>query len=130
MRLRAISWVLGVMAASGCAEQEGEPLCLSDCGICTKTQCPPDRCGVLVVLSGDCEGKAPLVEVALEQCLEGESLTPGSSLQACGTVTVNQTRMVTARADDWIWQRAVTCTPDKAGRIVVLTLSCADEEVR
>lgn len=115
------------MASAGCAQQEGEPLCLDDCDVCTKTQCPPDRCGVLIVLSGDCEGLAPSVEVALEQCLEGEVLTPGSSMQACGTVGVNKSRMVTARADDWIWQRAVTCTPDKAGRIVVLTLSCLDE---
>lgn len=115
---------------AGCADQEEGPLCLADCDLCTDSTCPPDRCGVLVVLSDDCTDLASEVEVAADQCLEEATLQPGTSMQMCATVPVNKSRMITARDDDWIWQRTVTCDQAKAGRIVILTLSCKDEERR
>lgn len=120
-------WLVAAIGLASCNDPQEGPLCLADCELCSDTTCPPDRCGVLVVLSGDCENQASEVEVAADQCLEETSLTPGSSMQLCATVPVNKSRVITARDDNWIWQRTVTCDQAKAGRIVILTLSCADQ---
>jgi len=120
--------VLGLLlSANSCGDADEGPICAHDCDSCTKTTCPPDRCGVLVVLLPDCKNLAPSVEVAMEQCLESKSLTPGTSMQLCSTVPALESRTVTARGDDWIWQRKITCEDDKVGRIVIVSLSCADD---
>lgn len=127
-----MSPVLGLLFAASLTvclvscESTEEPLCLFDCTLCTDQQCPPDRCGLQVTLASNCSPDVELAEIAVGQCLEDDVVTPGGSVRLCATVPVNETAAVTVRAEAWVWQRAITCTPDRAGRIVVMTLYCDD----
>jgi len=63
-------------------------------------------------------------EVAVGQCLEEGLVTPQEGARLCSTIPEYQSSAVTVRSDDWVWQQTVTCTPQKAGRVIVLTLYC------
>jgi hypothetical protein len=111
-----------------CGSQERDLDCLQDCDLCSASSgCPADRCGLLVGLSADCTGLADPVEVAVDQCVEEEDLHPGETNLSCATILKGRSATVTGRADDWVWQRQVTCTADKAGHLVYLMLQCGEQ---
>ena len=125
--------LLGLLpTAFGCASQEGDgPLCLYDCDLCSMDGCPEDRCGILVVMAGDCDGRAEFAEVAAGECLEEQVVHPGEQILLCATVMKGKTVVIHAKADvpePWVWQRTEKCTDSEAGALKVLTLKCETEE--
>jgi hypothetical protein len=114
---------------AGCEVQEADgPLCLEDCSLCAEGKCPDDRCGLLVILSKDCEGKVEAAEVAVDQCLEEQELLPSNGIITCATVKENQERSVTVRSDEWVWREDVTCTNEHKGGLITLALYCTAHE--
>lgn len=120
-----------VLLAPSCSFQEGEPLCLQDCSLCNQDGCPPDRCGMMVFVDMSCEGKVDAAEVAVDNCVEEQVVVPGNGLMLCASVPVNQSKTVRVRAaepEEWYWQKTVDCSAQKAGEVVVLTLTCEENE--
>ncbi len=115
-----------VLLVAACSFQEGEPLCLEDCGLCDGNSCPEDRCGVVVIMAKDCEGKVDAAEVAVGSCLQGETVEPGSYMYPCATIDVNQEATVVVRSDEWVWKRTVKCTAKGAGSVIPLALYCLE----
>jgi len=119
--------------ASGCTFQEERLECLYDCDLCDiETGCPPDRCGLLVVMRDDCTDEVETAEVAVDECLEDGELVPGKQMMLCASILKGQKSKVTIRGEhgadeaSWIWPTTVECTTARAGHIVVLTLSCSE----
>jgi hypothetical protein len=118
-----------VFMVPGCDNSEDGPLCLDDCTLCAQGKCPDNRCGLLVILSHDCENKVSYAEVAVDQCLEEQELTPASSLVTCATIEENKQRVITVRGtgeQDWVWRRTVECTAAEAGQLIPVALYCVD----
>ena len=112
---------------SGCAPEDAGPKCIFDCQLCSDSQCPPDRCGVKVVLSPECKDLgAPFAEVAVGQCVEEQNVDAGDSIRLCATVKKNETANIVVRGEDWTWPRQVYCSPEKAGGFIILTLYCQE----
>jgi hypothetical protein len=125
------SWaLLGILfAVLGACEGttvEG-PLCLDDCELCSEQGCPDDRCGVLYILSGDCEGKVDFLEVTVDQCLEAEVLTPGTGVIGCKTLKDGESGTITARSEDWVWVEDVTCTNKHMGTVIPVSFYCISQ---
>jgi hypothetical protein len=112
--------------ACGSEEQDG-PLCLDDCELCTDQGCPDDRCGLLFILSKDCQGKVEVAEVTVDQCLEDQVLTPGTSILACKTLKDGESGTVTARSEDWVWVEDVTCTNQHKGTLIPVAFYCISQ---
>jgi hypothetical protein len=118
---------IGVAALSAaCSFQEGDPLCLEDCGLCDGNTCPEDRCGLVIILAKDCEGKVEEAEVAVGNCLQEETVVPGSYMYPCATIDKSQEKTVVVRSDDWVWKRTVKCTSKGAGSVIPLALYCLE----
>ncbi len=111
-------------AGTGCSSDQALPACVADCTLCQGSSCPPDRCGILVGLGANCTDLVDFAEIAVGQCLEEDLVTPQESARLCSTIPVYHSSAVTVRSDDWVWQQTVTCTPERAGRVIVLTLYC------
>jgi hypothetical protein len=126
MRLNVFGSVclLALWAGTGCSSDQDLPTCVADCTLCQGSSCPPDRCGLLVALGANCTDQVDFAEIALGQCLEEALVTPQESARLCSTIPVYQSSAVTVRSDGWVWQQTVTCTPEKSGRVIVLTLYC------
>ena len=121
--------LLVLWCLAGCAAQDDGPLCLDDCELCTEEKgCPPDRCGIYVILAGDCEEEFEFAEVTVDNCLEEEDLLPGTSMLTCATVKLNQERWLVVRADNWIWKERIKCTQDSLGRVITRTLYCLAQD--
>lgn len=118
--------------AAGCESQAGDgPLCLYDCDLCSSEGCPPDRCGLLVVMSEHCEGYADFAEVAVGECLEESSVRPGEQLLLCATVLKGKSAVIHVKADEpesWVWQHTEECSDEEAGALKVVTLKCESSE--
>ena len=131
MQRISASWALFVILVAIAGACEGTtakgPLCLDDCEICSDKGCPDDRCGVLYILSGDCEGKVDFLEVTVDQCLEPEELTPGTGLIGCKTLKDGESVTITARSEDWVWVEDVTCTNQHKGTVIPVSFYCISQ---
>ncbi|MBM4354499.1 MAG: hypothetical protein FJ109_12035 [Deltaproteobacteria bacterium] len=118
--------ILAALLVAACSFQEGEPLCLEDCGLCDGNTCPEDRCGLVVILAKDCDGKVEQAEVAVDNCLQEETVAPGGYMYPCATIDENQERTVVVRSDEWVWKRTVKCNSKRAGGVIPLALYCLE----
>ena len=117
-----------ICAQGACDTTTAEgPLCLDDCELCSEKGCPEDRCGLLFILAGDCEGKVDLLEVTVDQCLEPESLTPGNGAIGCKTLKEGESGTITARSENWIWVEDVTCTNKHKGTVIPVSFYCISQ---
>ena len=122
-------FALLVFLATSCENPEDGPLCLDDCTLCAHGKCPDNRCGLRIILSPGCEGKVSYAEVAVDQCLEEQDVTPGNSFIACATIEENKQRVLTVRGtgeQDWVWRKTVECTSSDAGYLIPVALYCDD----
>lgn len=120
-----------VLLVASCSFQDGQPQCLYDCSLCNEKGCPPDRCGLMLVMDLTCQGLVDEAESAVDNCVEDWLVSPGESTMLCAAVPFGESRTVRVRADtpeEWYWQKTVTCGADKAGDVVVLTLTCEQNE--
>jgi len=112
---------------TGCSFQENGPLCLEDCDLCGPDGiCPPDRCGLELIMALDCEGKLESAEVAVDQCVQPDELTPGGRFVACATIPKGQTRQVVIRSQDWVWKTTALCPAGQAGQVVPVAVYCLE----
>jgi hypothetical protein len=123
-----VTLLVGGLAACSAQEEGEETLCLEDCTLCADNVCPDDRCGLLIILSVDCKDEVEFAEVAVDNCVEEETLEPESSLIPCATIKKNESRVVTVRADNWVWRKTVTCGPADAGGIIPVALYCIERQ--
>jgi len=126
MTMVRIGVVGAAMLACACSFQEGEPLCLEDCGLCDGNTCPEDRCGLVIRMAKDCAGKLDQAEVAVDNCLQEETVVPEGVMYPCATIDVNQEKTVVVRSGEWVWKRTVKCTPKMGGSVVLLALYCME----
>ncbi len=123
-----VPFIILALVAGACGETTvSGPLCLDDCELCSDQGCPDDRCGVLYILSGDCEGKVEFLEVTVDQCLEPEELTPGTGAIGCKTLKDGESGTITARSEDWVWVEEVTCTNKHKGTVIPVSFYCISQ---
>lgn len=127
MSSRVGKWLVGATLVCGCSYQDVGPTCLEECGLCTmENPCPPDRCGILVIMEEGCAGEVEVAEVAVDQCLEPEKLAPGKNFITCATVPKGSSRQIVVRSEDWVWKTTVPCPPAVAGSIVPVAVYCLE----
>ena len=128
MRLLAHRLLPGLLGLAlwACEDDPAGPACLRDCTTCTADACPTTRCGLQVVMSEDCLGVSGGAEVAVDQCVQDETLAPGYSARLCVAIPLHESRRVVIRSEERVWEGTVECSTDKGGRTLVLTASCGD----
>ncbi len=105
---------------------ESQQNCLVDCDTCAENHCHPGYCGIRVVVSQNCSPYTELVEVAIDDCVYGEPVLPGTSDLLCLSVEEGSVSQVTLRSDDMFWFRELECTDTLSGGVFVLTADCEE----
>jgi hypothetical protein len=106
-----------------CAEEAEDPSCALDCNTCADS-CPKTHCGLQVVFSPSCEGLAGEAEIAVDQCLQPETLSPGQGAYLCQALPIHGHKYVTIRSEERLWGAEVTCEDSDGGGIIVVTAAC------
>jgi len=127
LRVGLLSLLVLLAGSWACSRQEEGTPCLEDCELCADYECPPERCGLLVIMSQDCEGKVDFAEIAVDNCVEDEMLEPATSVRTCATLKRHQKRVLIARSAGWVWKETVECTPESCGGVIPVSLYCIDQ---
>ena len=95
----AVVLVSALFALPACDDPD-PAVCVSEC---SAEPLDDKSCEIALAMDANCQGYVETAEVAVGQCLEPQTVTPGETLITCARAGVGESFTWTVRSDTWQW---------------------------